>query len=373
MLSDEGKALLVLNGLPHVGPITLNRLMNAFDGDAVKLMQSEAKVLMEVEGVGPKIAGTLSGWRKHFNLKRELTLLKNHKVDFVTWKDEGYPSVLRQIPDPPIGLYKCGLLSLGKVRCIGIVGTRKATLYGQKQAGRIAARLAQAGYCIVSGMARGIDAAAHRGALDAGGATVGVLGCGPDIVYPPENADLYGRMRSGGSLVSEFPFGRGADRQTFPMRNRLVAGMCEAVVVVESAKSGGSMITARFAGEQGRQVFALPGRVDQSSSAGCHQLIRDGATLVTCTEDILDELGSVGQGMIDLQMEVEGEKLKVAQELSELEGRVYAVLDAGELLLLEEVSGRAEVQVQEAASSLMMLELKRLVVKRADGRFERRG
>jgi len=149
--------------------------------------------------------------------------------------------------------------------------------------------------------------------------------------------------------------------------------MCEAVVVVESAKSGGSMITARFAGEQGRQVFALPGRVDQSSSAGCHQLIRDGATLVTCAEDILDELGSVGQGMIDLQMEVEGEKLKVAQELSELEGRVYAVLDAGELLLLEEVAGRAEVQVQEAASSLMMLELKRLVVKRADGRFERRG
>ena len=119
------------------------RLLDALDGDAVKLMQSEAKMLMEVEGVGPKIAGTLSGWRKHFDLKRELALLEKHKVNFITWEDEEYPSVLRQIPDPPIGLYKCGSLSLKEVRCIGIVGTRKATLYGQKQAGRIAARVAR--------------------------------------------------------------------------------------------------------------------------------------------------------------------------------------------------------------------------------------
>lgn len=372
-MNNQEKALLVLNGLPHVGPITLNRLLDAFDGDAVEVMQAGRKALMKVPGVGPKIAGTLSGWREHFDLGRELDLLNGQGAQFLTVQGGGYPDLLKQISDPPIGLYGRGVLELEGRRCIAIVGTRRPTLYGQKQAGRFAARFAGAGFCIVSGLARGVDAAAHVGALDAGGATVGVLGCGLDVVYPRENAELYARMFREALVLSEFSFGRGADRQTFPMRNRVVAGLCEAVVVVESGCAGGSMITARFAGEQGRQVFVLPGRVDQPSSAGCHQLIRDGATLVTCAEDVLEELGAVGQGILDLQREVEGERRQLPQNLSEGEGRVLEALEGGEVLLLEEVAGRCGARVQEVAASLMMLELTRLVSKRADGRFERRG
>ena len=372
-MNDLSKALMVLNGLPHVGPVTLNRLLGAFDGDAVKVMQAGRKALLKVAGVGPKIAGTLKGWRQHFDLRRELEILNQHNASFLTFKDGGYPELLKQISDPPIGLYSRGVLELERLRFIAIVGTRQPTLYGQKQAGRFAARLAGAGYCVVSGLARGIDATAHIGALDAGGATVGVLGCGLDVVYPQENAGLYDHIFREGLVLSEFPFGRGADRQTFPMRNRVVAGMCEAVVVVESGSNGGSLITARFAGEQGRQVFVLPGRVDQSTSAGCHQLIRDGATLVTCAEDVIDELGAVGSDVLKLQREVEGANRELPQDLSSGEGRVLEALEGGEVLLLEDVASRTELPVHEVAASMMMLELKRLVAKRADGRFERRG
>lgn len=363
--------MLVLNGLRHVGPITVDRLMEAFGGDAVEILRAGKKSLLAVEGVGPRMAGALSGWRRHFDLKGERDLLERNGASFVIRGDPGYPPLLGRIDDPPVGLYRKGEPVPGS-RCIAIVGTRKPTLYGLKLAGVFAGRLARAGFCIVSGLARGIDAAAHVGALDAGGSTVAVLGCGLDIVYPPEHADLHERIACEGAVFSEFPFGRRADRQTFPMRNRLVSGMCEAVVVVESAASGGSMITARLAGEQGRQVLALPGRVDQVSSAGCHQLIREGATLVTGAHEILEELGGVGQGMLDLQLEVEGESRRVDRQLSGGEDAAYGVLDAGELLRLEEVAGRAGMPVQEAASALMMLELKRLVGKRADGRFERR-
>ena len=174
--------------------------------------------------------------------------------------------------------------------CIAVVGSRRTTLYGQSVAKKLGSDLARLGFCVVSGLARGIDTAAHEGALSVGGKTAAVLGCGIDIVYPPENLDLYRRIVETGAVLSEFPFGRKADKQTFPMRNRVVAGISEAVVVVESDVQGGAMITARFAGEQGRLIYAVPGRIDQPTSHGCHQLIRDGATLFTGIDDILNEL-----------------------------------------------------------------------------------
>ena len=200
---------------------------------------------------------------------------------FITPRDVGYPRLLKEIHDPPIGLYRKGVYDFAQP-CVAIVGSRRTTLYGQSVAKKLAADLARLGFCIVSGLARGIDTAAHEGALSVGGKTAAVLGCGIDIVYPPENLALYRRIEAEGAILSEFPFGRRADRQSFPMRNRVVAGIAEAVVVVETDVSGGSMITARFAGEQGRLIFAVPGRIDQNTSAGCHQLIRDGATLLTC-------------------------------------------------------------------------------------------
>ena len=374
MLGNHEKALLVLNALPHIGPVTLGRLLERFGGDAVELMQATEKAWMEVEGVGPKIAGTLRNWREHFDLGAELARMEGLGAKFVARGSEGYPGWLDKISDPPIGLYQRGELELGGMRGIAIVGTRRPTLYGQRIARKVAAKLARAGFYIVSGLARGVDTAAHEGALEVGGKTVGVLGCGLDIVYPPENEALFGKVASEGALLSEFPLGRRADRQTFPMRNRVVAGMCEAVVVVESALKGGSLITARQAGEQGRSVFAFPGRVDQETSAGCHALIRDGAVLVTCAEDILDDLGGGGrQGVLDLQMEVEGKKQEATTvELVGDEEKVYGVLADGAALGLEEIANTAGVEARVAAVTLMSLELKRLVAKRLDGKFEQR-
>ncbi|MFZ9683462.1 MAG: DNA-processing protein DprA, partial [Cephaloticoccus sp.] len=283
------QALLVMNALPNIGPITLNRLLEEFGGDPVAVLGASARQLQAGKGVGPAVSASLTDWAKHFDLAREEERMARAGADFITAVDETYPRLLKEIHDPPIGLYRKGNYAFDQP-CIAIVGSRRTTLYGQSVAQRFAAELAQRGFCIVSGLARGIDTAAHEGALSVKGHTVAVLGCGLDIIYPPENLDLYRRIAETGAIVSEFPFGRKADRQSFPMRNRVVAGICDAVIVVESDVAGGSMITARFAGEQGRLVYAVPGRIDQASSAGCHQLIRDGATLLTSVDDILGEL-----------------------------------------------------------------------------------
>ena len=375
MLSNQEKALLVLNGLPHIGPITLARLMNKFSDDAVSLMKASGNELKEVEGVGKKIATTIKDWREHFDLNKELRRIGELGASFVSFENPEYPVLLSKIADPPIGLYKKGAMSLEGLRCISIVGTRRPTLYGQRIAKKVASRLARAGFCIVSGLARGVDAAAHEGALEVGGKTVGVLGCGIDIVYPPENEELYNRMIQEGAILSEFPIGRPADRQTFPMRNRVVAGMCEAVIVIESARKGGSLITARMAGEQGRGVFAFPGRVDQETSAGCHELIRDGAVLVTCAEDILDDLGTEAQGLLDLQLDVQEKRKEESSEpppvsLSNEEQAIFDILKQGEALSQEAIVQESGQPAHLAAAILMALELKRLISKRLDGKFE---
>ena len=285
----EAQAFLVLNALPNIGPITLNRLLAELGGDPRTVLAADARRLQAVKGVGPAIRATLAGWREAFDLAREEERMAQSGADFITTRDAAYPRLLKEINDPPIGLYRRGRYAFGQP-CVAIVGSRRTTLYGQATAKKLGAELARLGFCVVSGLARGIDTAAHEGALSVGGKTAAVLGTGPDIVYPPENLELYRRIAESGAILSEFPFGRRADRQSFAMRNRIVAGMSEAVIVVESDVNGGAMITARFAGEQGRLLFAVPGRIDQNTSAGCHQLIRDGATLLTGVDDVLSEL-----------------------------------------------------------------------------------
>src|SRR5688572_18783814 len=285
----EQQAFIILNALPNIGPITLNRILEELGGDPRAVFSAGQRRLEAVKGVGPVIAETIESWRNHVNLAREEDRMAKSAADFITTRDAGYPKLLKEIHDPPIGLYRKGRYDFSHP-CVAIVGSRRTTLYGQAIAKKFGAELARLGFCVVSGLARGIDTAAHDGALSVGGKTAAVLGTGIDIIYPPENIELYRRIEAEGAIISEFPFGRRADRQSFAMRNRIVAGMSQAVVVVESDVSGGAMITARFAGEQGRQLFAVPGRIDQPTSAGCHQLIRDGATLLTSVDDILSEL-----------------------------------------------------------------------------------
>lgn len=364
---NHRQALLVLNGLPAVGPVMLRRLLDAFENDPVAVLAGDRQKLLKVQGVGEKASSVLINWSEHFDLAKEIERMKASGMRFIGQTDEPFPPMLRETFDPPIGLYWKGEYNVDRP-CVAIVGTRKGTLYGLGVAKRFASELARLGFCIVSGMARGTDTAAHEGALEVGGKTVAVLGCGLDIVYPPENLDLYKRIAVEGAVASEFPIGRRADRQTFPMRNRVVAGMCEAVIVVESDCAGGSMITARFAGEQGRQIMAVPGRIDQAASAGCHQLIRDGATMVTSVDDVLEELryARPTQTEAELPMEASG------PNLSDLEQEVLACLAGGELCASDQICQQTNRSSAEVSATLMGLEIKRLLVKRADGRFEAR-
>ncbi len=364
---------MILNDLPNIGPITLNRLLQELGGDPRDILTADKRRLESVRGVGPETSTALFTWHTHFDLAREEERLMQAGAAFITTRDEGYPKMLKEIHDPPIGLYRKGGYLFGQP-CIAVVGSRRTTLYGQSVAKKLGAELAQMGFCVVSGLARGIDTAAHEGALSVGGKTVAVLGCGLDIVYPPENLGLYRRIAETGAVLSEFPFGRKADKQTFPMRNRVVSGISEGVVVVESDVSGGAMITARFAGEQGRLIFAVPGRIDQATSAGCHQLIRDGATLLTSVDDILNELSYL-DGLRPKAITTEGEPSVLEQllpQLDEKERRVFDSFKGGAMLGIDALTTATALAPAEVSAALMMLELKKLVTKRVDGTFEAR-
>jgi DNA processing protein len=369
----ETQAFLVLNALPDIGPITTNRLLAAFGDDPRRLLDAPVAELERVKGVGPKISGNLRSWRELVNLPKELARLAQAGATFVTARDPAYPSLLRELTDAPLGLYRRGDYAF-EAPCIAIVGSRRTTLYGQATAKKLGYELARLGFCVVSGLARGIDTCAHEGALEAGGRTAAVLGNGIDIIYPPENLKLYQRIEeNGGAILTEFPFGRRADKQSFAMRNRIVAGMSRAVIVVESDVSGGSMITAKFAGEQGRLVFAVPGRIDQPSSAGCHQLIRDGATLLTSVDDVLSELNYLkGFGPDGVAPIPEKPATAPHANLSADEAKVLGCFSGGAILAPDALVAASGLPSHTLSSTLMMLELKRLVAKRADGAFEAR-
>jgi DNA processing protein len=211
-------------------------------------------------------------------------------IRLITWDDPDYPALLRAIPDPPVAFFVKGALQAADARAVGIVGSRRASPYGRHVAAELAAGLAGRGITVVSGLALGADAAAHDGCLRAGGRTLAVLGCGVDVVYPPEHAELYERVAAHGAIISEFPPGAPATRFTFPVRNRIISGLSLGVVIVEAPEKSGALITAAHALEQGREVFAVPGSVNSVQSKGSHQLLRDGAKLVESVQDILDEL-----------------------------------------------------------------------------------
>lgn len=353
----------------------LRRLLDAFGDDPAAVLGASRSRLQGVRGIGAHAAEAIASWRERFDPEREETMMERHHARFLIQDDAAYPALLRETYDPPIGLYWRGDYTVDRP-CVAIVGTRRATLYGFSAARKLAAELARLGFCIVSGMARGTDTAAHEGALEAGGKTVAVFGCGMDIVYPPENLELYRRIAESGAVCSEFPFGRRADRQTFPMRNRVVAGMSEGVIVVETDVNGGSMITARFAGEQGRQVFAVPGRIDQATSRGSHQLIRDGATLVTSADDVLEELryARPGFGEKDGVASADGDEASRGgrADFEPEEREIVEVFRGGEAWSIDGLAESTGRTAPELSSLLMALELKGAVARRTDGRYEPR-
>ena len=370
-----GKALTrrdaywVLNGLPGIGPVSLNRLLDRFSGDPLAVLDAGKSELVGIAGVRSPAVNSLLRWRSLFDLEREKEMANSLGMTFVDREDNRYPDLLKKIHDPPIGMYVLGDYDF-RLPSVAIVGSRRTTLYGQGVAREMARELAGRGICVTSGLARGIDTFAHRGALESDrGSTVAVLGCGLDIVYPPENIDLYREIGKRGAVVSEFPFRRRADKQTFPMRNRLVSGMSQAVVVVESDQSGGSLITAGFAGEQGRLVCAVPGRIDQRTSAGCNRLIRDGALLLTSVEDLLEELEHEAE-MPELDLPYSGDRKTDIEDLSEQDKALLKLFTGGESLAADRIGQLLGRSSPEISSDLMILELKGYIAKRLDGCFE---
>ena len=368
---SEHDALMVLNALEGWGPVTATKALKWLAGDFEKLFGLSVDELAPV--VGRQRALSLNVWSEQFDLEGEKTTLQRMQGRYVIASDPEYPELLKGLPDRPLGLYLKGQSPLRLRKSIAIVGTRKATSYGQKVTQQLVPYLVEAGFTIVSGMALGIDTIAHEATLRASGQTAAVFGNGLNIVYPQQNRKLYQEISDKGVLVSEFSLGRRPDRQSFPQRNRLVSGMTSATLVVESASKGGSLITARFAMEQNRTVFAVPGRLDQPQSMGCLELIRDGATLVTSVDDILQELQFMqldlcfpkGKGAPEAAAEA------ILAELCGDEKVVYSALPAGETVYLDDIAEVAALPSHQVQAALMMLELKGHVVRTDGGCFER--
>jgi DNA processing protein len=293
---------LTLSLTENIGPILARRLIES-TGSVEAACGANANVLRMIEGIGTAKSTTIAqSLREAANLaEAELDRALAAGARVICPEDETYSVLLKTIPDPPLVLYVKGTLEPRDLNAVAIVGSRKCSFYGREQAERFAALLGGAGVTVISGGARGVDSAAHRGALShPEGRTLAVLGCGVDVVYPPENVSLFEQIAQRGAVISEYPMTTPPLAENFPKRNRIVSGLSRGVLVVEADERSGALITARQAGEdQGRPVFALPGRVDNKLSVGPHKLIRDGAILVTKLEDILEDLGPLPQGAMD--------------------------------------------------------------------------
>ena len=355
---DSREALIALNLIEHVGPVRARLLLEHF-GDAPKILQASKNELLRVRNIGDETAGAIANWEKTIDLTGELKRIQEFGCHVLIQSDEEYPELLRHIYDPPLVLYVKGQLTAKDKNAVAMVGSRMTTHYGVEAARKLAYQLAYVGVTVVSGGARGIDTASHQGALAAKGRTVAVLGTGINIVFPPENAELFERIAGSGATITQFPFNRNGDRQTFAIRNRIVAGMTLGAVIVEADMNSGALITANFATEYGRQVFAVPGRIDSPRSKGCHDLIKKGAKLCEGAEDILSEFEYLFPASNRPPSPGETGVLP-ALELSENEQRVFDALN-NEESSIDEVIRRSGLPSSAVSVALLSLEMKHVV------------
>jgi len=285
---NEREAYIALNLVDKLGPVRVRALIAALGSPQAVFAASE-DALCRAEGVGRELARAIVAQRPDVDPAAEERAARALGAAIVTPLDADYPEALKTIYDPPLALYVRGKLRPADRQAVALVGSRRCTFYGRSVADRLAGQLARAGLTVVSGLARGIDMAAHEGALKAGGRTLAVLGSALDRLYPPEGAELAERIAAQGAVISEYTLGREADRTTFPYRNRIVSGLAKGVLVVEADTKSGAMITARVAAEQGRNVYAVPGRIDSPASRGCHKLIQEGAKLAADARDVLED------------------------------------------------------------------------------------
>lgn len=361
---DETRLIwLGLSLAPRIGPRRLKQILPAFSND-VRAVWAASAADLAGSGLDERAAAEFTAFRPRVRLEDHARKIEAAGAYWITWDDAGFPALLARIDDPPIVLYVRGSLLPDDGRALAIVGTRKASAYGRDVAGHFARRLTEHGITIISGLAHGVDAAAHRGALDAGGRTLAVLGSGVDVVYPYDHKGLAEDICAQGALISEFPMGAQPDRFNFPRRNRIISGLSLGVLVVEASEKSGALITASLAAEQGKDVFAVPGNIFSDGSSGVNRLIQDGAKPVMNVDDILEEL--------QLAVQVQDSR-RVAEQVSPadpLEAQILAAL-GNDTAHVDDIARTTGLGMPALLSTLLLMELKGLVQPAGPMRYRR--
>ena len=349
---NNTEALIALNLLPKLGPVRVRQLRDVF-GEPAAILRANRSDFERVPGLPRSVTDALSNWENEVDLSEELRLIRESNAQVLTAEDSLYPRLLAEIHDPPLVLYVRGQLQTADQHAIGVVGSRRTTHYGLDSAKKLSYQIAYSGLTVVSGLARGIDTAAHQGALAAKGRTIAVLGTGLLHLYPAENRALAEKIIESGALVSEFPMSTTPDKQTFPMRNRIISGWGFGLLVVEAGSNSGALISANQALDQGRTIYAVPGQIDRPTSLGTNRLIQQGAKLVISVDDILEDLQTIFPRTPELKPsrppELEGDALTVYTAIGSDETGIDVIINR---------SGLAAGTVN---GILLQLELKRLV------------
>ena len=366
---EELLAYLRMHLVPGIGPRHSQLLLDYFGSPQAVLSASTAQ-LQQVDGIGPKIANSIAAVKLGRDAEQELEEVQRHGVRLLRRGTAEYPSAIERISDAPLLLYCKGDIRPQDELAIAIVGSRRCTMYGKQQAEKIAAALAQAGVTIVSGLARGVDAAAHQGAVAVGGRTIAVMGTGLAEIYPPEHVELAEQVTAHGAMLSEFKMSQRPSAGLFPQRNRIISALSLAVLVVEASRSSGALHTARHAMEQGKEVLAIPGRIDSLASEGCHDLIRDGATLIRHVDDIMAAIGPLTKPVVVANET--GETVHSLRELSLNDVERYVLnLITAEPTHQDQIISSSSLEPPRVLATLTVLEMKRLIRRQPGGFFIR--
>ena len=366
MNADNLKYWIALKSVLGIGNVTFSALVDRFQS-LPAIFDAPVGELKEIKGITGKIALAIVNFNDWGKVKAELELLDKKKVNIITYRDELYPQKLLTIYDRPPYIYVRGKLSADDIN-VAIVGSRAATTYGKYTTEKLSREMAFKGVTVVSGMARGIDSAAHRGAISAHGRTIAILGSGLDVIYPPENKKLFEEIVENGAAVSEFPLGTPPRSANFPARNRIISGMSYGVVIVEAGEKSGSLITARLALEQGREVFAVPGSIDSAGSRGTNKLIKQGAKLIENTDDILEEIAPQIEQPLARNRAADVPNAptaltaprKKADQLDGLEKEIFDAVSPGRIHI-DDLIAATGLSSAELLSSLTTMELKGLI------------
>lgn len=365
-MDEEKKYWLGFSAFPGIGPLRFKLLINYF-GSAAKAWHTDVRTLIKI-GLGEKLTQKFDHFRNTFLLDEYINEIEKKEIKVITIKDKEYPALLSQISDAPFLIYLRGELDIAQIEvqpriapCVAVVGTRKITAYGETVTRQITAGLVDAGVTIVSGMAYGVDTVAHQTSVENGGKTIAVLGCGVDIIHPKVNTTLYWQIiKKHGVVISEFPVGMYAEKGLFPARNRIISGLSLGIVVTEGAQDSGALITARYAAEQGREVFAVPGPITSDLSKGPTILLKQGAKLVTEASDILEELQIRPNRQIDQSGKTKN------QNLSQDEQKILELLQ-NENLHFDEIVKRSNIVAAKLGSILTMMEMKGIIKNQGGG------